>query len=119
MPNNFESDIKYAPYKEVVKKKALEYYYTYKEVISEKNKSKYKSLSPEQKTKRQESTKWWLDKQSPERKEELRQKARDYQKKQVSKPYGRTQRVVGNRGLYSRTKSHLFLCKIMCHYLLK
>ena len=36
MSNSFESDIKYAPYKEVVKKKALEYYYPYKEVISEK-----------------------------------------------------------------------------------
>ena len=36
MSNNFESDIKYIPYKEVVKKKALEYYYANKEVISEK-----------------------------------------------------------------------------------
>ena len=36
-------------------KKALEYYYANKEVISEKNKSKYKSLSPEQEKKRQES----------------------------------------------------------------
>ena len=32
-------------------KKVLDYYYANKEVISEKNKSKYKSLSPEQKTK--------------------------------------------------------------------
>ena len=36
MSNNFESDIKYIPYKEVVKKKALEYYYANKEGISEK-----------------------------------------------------------------------------------
>ena len=36
MSNNSESDIKYIPYKEVVKKRALEYYYTNKEVISEK-----------------------------------------------------------------------------------
>ena len=36
MSNNFESDIKYIPYKEVVKKRALEYYYANKEVISEK-----------------------------------------------------------------------------------
>ena len=75
-------------------------------------------MSPEQKKKRQESTKRWLDKQSLEKKEELRQKARDYQKKQVSKPYGTGQRVVGYRGLYSQLKFHLFLCKIMCHYLL-
>ena len=37
-------------------------------------------MSPEQKKKRQKSTKRWLDKQSAEKKEELRQKARDYQK---------------------------------------
>ena len=36
MSINFESDMKYVPYKEVVKKKALEYYNAYKEVISEK-----------------------------------------------------------------------------------
>ena len=68
MSNDFESDIKYIPYKEVVKKKALEYYYANKVVISEKNKSKCKSLSPEQKQKRQESTKRWLDKESPKKK---------------------------------------------------
>ena len=49
MTNNFESDIKYVPYKEFVKKRALDYYYANKEIISEKNKNKYKSLSPEQK----------------------------------------------------------------------
>ena len=38
-------------------KKALEYYYANKEVISKKNKSKYESLSSEQKKKTQESTK--------------------------------------------------------------
>ena len=57
----------------------MEYYYANQEVISEKIKSKYKSLSPKQKKKRQESTKRCLDKQSPEKKEELRQKGRDYQ----------------------------------------
>ena len=36
MSNNFENDIKYIPYKEVVKKKALEFFYANKEVISEK-----------------------------------------------------------------------------------
>ena len=51
MSNNFESDIKYVPFKEIVKKNALEYYYANKEVISERNKSKYKSLSREQKKK--------------------------------------------------------------------
>ena len=78
MTNDFESDIKYVPYKEFVKKRALDYYYANKEIISEKNKNKYKSLSPEQKKKRQENTKWWLNKQSPEKQEELKQKAREY-----------------------------------------
>ena len=40
MTDNYESDIKYIPYKEVVKKRALEYYYANKEAISEKRKEK-------------------------------------------------------------------------------
>ena len=75
-----ETDVKYVPYKEVVKKRALNYYYANKEIISEKNKNKYKSLSPEQKKKRQENTKRWLNRQSPEKQEELRQRAREYHK---------------------------------------
>ena len=57
MRNNFEDDIKYIPYEEFVKKRALDYYYGNKEIISQKNKNKYKSLSPEQKKKRRENTK--------------------------------------------------------------
>ena len=57
MRNNFEDDIKYIPYEEFVKKRALDYYYANKEIISQKNKNKYKSLSPEQKKKRRENTK--------------------------------------------------------------
>ena len=49
MWNNFESDINYVPYKDVIKKKALEYYYPNKEVVSKTNKNKYKSLWPDQK----------------------------------------------------------------------
>ena len=81
MTNNFESDIKYVPYKEFVKRRALDYYYENKEIISEKNKNKYKSLSPEQKKEtiiNGENTKRWLNKQSPEKQEELKQKAREY-----------------------------------------
>ena len=69
-------------------KKTLDYYHANKEVISEKNKSKYKSLSLEQKKKRQESTKWWLDKQSPEKKRRIKAESTRLSKKQVSKPYG-------------------------------
>ena len=81
MRNNFEGDIKYIRYKEFVKKRALDYYYANKEIISQKNKNKYKSLSPEQKKKRRENTKQWFNRQSPEKQAELRQKTREYHKK--------------------------------------
>ena len=67
MTNNSESDKEYVPYKEVVKKKALEYYYANKEVISQKRKDKYKQLSPEEKKKLLDYNKQWFNRQSPER----------------------------------------------------
>ena len=38
MTNNLESIVEYIPYKEVIKKKALDYYYANKEAISQKRK---------------------------------------------------------------------------------
>ena len=78
MTHNFESDIKYIPYKEVVKKKALEYYYANKDAISQKRKDKYKQVSPEDKKKLLEYNKQWFDNQLSERQLELQQKARKY-----------------------------------------
>ena len=78
MTHNFESDIKYVPYKEVVKKKALEYYYANKDAISQKRKDKYKQVSPEDKKKLLEYNKQWFDNQLSERQLELQQKARKY-----------------------------------------
>ena len=78
MTNNCESDIKYVPYKEVVKKRALEYYYANGEAISEKRKEKYKQLLPEDKKKLLEYNKQWFNNQSPERQEEMRIRARKY-----------------------------------------
>ena len=78
MTDNFESDIKYVPYKEVVKKKALEYYYANKDAISQKRKDKYKQVSPEDKKKLLEYNKQWFDNQLSERQLELQQKARKY-----------------------------------------
>ena len=80
MTNNLESDAEYIPYKEVVKKKALEYYYANKEAISQKRKDKYKQLPPEDKKKLQEHNKQWFNNQSPEKQLELRIKARKYHK---------------------------------------
>ena len=78
MTDNFESDIKYVPYKEVVKKKALEYYYANKDAISQKRKDKYKQVSPEDKKKLLEYNKQWFNNQLSERQLELQQKARKY-----------------------------------------
>lgn len=42
MTDNFESDTKLVPYKEIVKKKALDYYHANKEAISQNRKERYK-----------------------------------------------------------------------------
>ena len=49
MTDNFDSNKKLTPYKEIVKKRALEYYYANKEAISQKRKEKYKQMPPEDK----------------------------------------------------------------------
>ena len=51
MTDNFDSNKKFAPYKEIVKKRALEYYQANKEAISQKRKEKYKQMPPEDKKK--------------------------------------------------------------------
>ena len=51
MTNDLESEVEYIPYKEVVKKKALEYYYGNKGTISQNRKDKYKQLPPEDRKK--------------------------------------------------------------------
>ena len=61
-----ESDIKYVPYKELVKKRALEYYYANKEAICQKRKDKYKLLPPEEKKRLQENNRQWYNNQTPE-----------------------------------------------------
>ena len=51
MMSDYQSNMQYIPYKEIVKQKAREYYYKNKERIQEQAKNKYKSLSPEEKKK--------------------------------------------------------------------
>ena len=68
MENNLESDVKYVLYKDIAKKKALDYYYANREMICEKNKNRYQFLSPQRKKKRQEASKRWYNNQSPENK---------------------------------------------------
>ena len=80
MENNYQCNVKYIPYKEIVKKKAIEYYHKNKEKIKERNKNNYNSLTPEEKKKRQEYNKEWFKKEPIERQHELREKAKQYHK---------------------------------------
>ena len=76
--NYSKSDVKYVPYKEVLRKRALEYYYANKEAISQKRKDKYKQLRTEDKKKLQEYSKQWFNKQTPEKQLKLKQKELKY-----------------------------------------
>ena len=60
---NCQGNMQYIPHKEIVKQKAREYYYKNKERIQEQGKCKYKSISPEEKKKREEYNKEWFKKQ--------------------------------------------------------
>ena len=74
------NDVKYIPYKEIAKQKALEYYYKNKEKVGEREINKYNSLSPKQEKKRQEYRKEWFNKLPIEKQQELREKSKQYQK---------------------------------------
>ena len=80
MTDNSSEDVRCMPYKEIVKKRTLDYYYAIREEIRQKQNNRCKSLSPEQKKKRQEQLKQWFHRQTPERQAELRQKAQEYNK---------------------------------------
>ena len=80
MSCNCECGVQYIPYKEIVKQRALEYYYKNKEKIKEKAKIKYDSLTIEQKKKKQEYNKEWFNKLPIERQNELREISRQYRK---------------------------------------
>ena len=80
MENNSQSDTQYIPYKEIAKKRATEYQHKNKEKIKQKNKIKYDLLTSEEKKKRQEYHKDWFNKKCIEKQQELREKARQYNK---------------------------------------
>ena len=81
MSTNAEFNVKYIPCKEVIKQKRLEYYNKNKDEIKQKARDKYNSLSPDEKKKRQEYRKEWFKNLPIEKKEQLRVKGREYQKK--------------------------------------
>ena len=59
MTDNFDINKKLIPYKEILKKRALEYYYENKEVMSQKRK-KYKQMPPEDKKMIVEYKQWTI-----------------------------------------------------------
>ena len=79
MTDNFDSNKKLTPYKEIVKKRALDYY-TNKEAISQKRKEKQKQMPLDDKTKLVDYNKQCFNKQTPERQREIKQKASIYHK---------------------------------------
>ena len=83
MANNSENDIKLVSYKELAGKKALDYYQANREVIMEKNRNRYRALSPEEKKKRYETNRQWYNRQSLEKKGEMKQKAKKILQKQI------------------------------------
>ena len=85
MANNSENDIKLISYKKVARKKALDYYYANREVIMEKNRNRYRALSPEEKKKGYESNRQWYNRQSPEKKAEMKEKQREHCKNRYNK----------------------------------
>ena len=85
MANNSENDIKLVSYKKVAKKKALDCYYANREVIMEKNRNRYRALSPKEKKKRYEPNRQWYNRQSAEKKAEIKEKRREYCKNRYNK----------------------------------
>ena len=80
MTDNLNTNENLIPYKEIAKKRALEYYHTKKAAISQKRKERYKQLSPEDKKKLLEYNRQWFNNQNPKRQLELLKKAQEYDK---------------------------------------
>ena len=79
MTSNCQCNVQYIPYKEIVKQKAPEYYHKNKERIKERAKINIIHCDVKKK-KRQEYNKEWFKKQSIERQQELKEKAKQYHK---------------------------------------
>lgn len=80
MTDNLNTNENLTPYKEIAKKRALEYYHANEVAISQKRKERYKQLSPEDKKKLLEYNRQWFNNQPPKRQLELRKKAQEYNK---------------------------------------
>ena len=70
----------YMRYRDIAKQKAREYYAKNKEKIKELQRKKYKNLSSEEKKNLVLKQKEWFNRQTQEKQDEMRRKARDYAK---------------------------------------
>ena len=70
----------YMRYRNIAKQKAREYYAKNKEKIKELQRKKYKNLSSEEKKNLVLKQKEWFNRQTQEKQDEMRRKARDYAK---------------------------------------
>ena len=70
----------YMRYKDIINQKAGEYYAKNKENIKECQREKYKNMSTAEKKKLIEKQKEWFNKQTEEKQNEIRRKAREYSK---------------------------------------
>ena len=80
MTDNLNTNENLIPYKEIAKKRALEYYHANKATTSQKRKERYKQLSPEDKKKLLEYNRQWFNNQTPKRQLEFRKKSQEYNK---------------------------------------
>ena len=70
----------YLKYQDIAKQQAKEYYVKNKEKIKEMQREKYESLSIEEKKNLVSRQKEWFNRQTKEKQDEMRRKAREYSK---------------------------------------
>ena len=70
----------YIRYKDIVAKRARQYYRNNKEKRREYQRNRYANMSQEQKIKLVEYGKEWINRQSEDKKNEMKRKAREYSK---------------------------------------
>ena len=70
----------YIRYKDIVAERAIQYYHNNKEKRREYQRNRYANMSQEQKIKLVEYGKEWINRQSEDKKNEMKRKAREYSK---------------------------------------
>ena len=90
MVDIIKNNNEFIPYKEIIKKRALDYYHANKDAINQKRNGKYANPPLEDKKKKeQEKDKQWYNNLTLEKQQELRIKARKYHKNRYDNMMGR------------------------------